>query len=350
MTTPISVAMATYNGQAFIKQQLQSIMEQTHLPAELVITDDTSSDKTLEYIEEFAQTAPFPVRVHRNPVRLGYRANFMSAMSLCQSDLIALCDQDDVWDPNKLAAAAAAFENPETLLFFHSAWLIDQTGGRIGPAEIYSLPPRSTPLTAHTLFGPFGFSMVFHRSLVQFSDLWPRSVDANDPKSPAGHDHWLFFLASVFGDIVYDDAKLTGYRQHQNNTFGFRSSLISRLLYKLRLFKNNASRYAKLSHVAAVRAEILSKSQSRLSGVWLDRARAGQQGCQRMADRLALRARLYSSGSLAERAQIFLRLRRSNAYSVDNGFGLTHEVMVKDMTLGVLFQRFLIPPQAEQPA
>jgi glycosyltransferase involved in cell wall biosynthesis len=349
MTKSISVAMATYNGQAFIKQQLQSILEQTHRPTELVIADDTSSDNTLEYVDEFARIAPFPVRVHCNQTRLGFRANFMGAIALCQSELIALCDQDDIWDPNKLATAAAAFD-PETLLFFHNAWLIDQAGARIGPADIYSLPSRSPPLTAHSLFGPFGFSMVFDRRLLQFADLWPRSVDANDPKSPTGHDHWLFFLASIFGSIVFDQTRLTGYRQHQNNTFGFKSSLTSRLLYNLRLFRNNAAQYARLSHVAAIRAKLLEESQLRLNGVWLDRARAGQQGCQRMADRLGLRARLYNSESLAERVRIFLDLCRSNAYSTDNGFGLTRDVMVKDITLGVLSQRFLVPLQADQPA
>ena len=80
----ISAALATYNGEAFTQQQFESIARQSHLPAELVVTDDDSTGGTIGYLEQFAKTVPFPAYIHRNPTRLGYRADFMRALSLCR--------------------------------------------------------------------------------------------------------------------------------------------------------------------------------------------------------------------------------------------------------------------------
>ena len=102
----ISVAMCTYNGEKYLREQLESIALQTRLPAELVICDDRSTDSTSEIIRNFADSAPFPVRFNLNPVNLGgatkgITKNFEQASRLCTGDLIAFCDQDDVWLPKK---------------------------------------------------------------------------------------------------------------------------------------------------------------------------------------------------------------------------------------------------------
>lgn len=99
----ISIAMCTYNGAAYVAEQLESLARQTRLPDELVVCDDNSSDETLEIVEDFARRAAFPIRVYRNPRNLRVIKNFERAISLCQGDIIALCDQDDVWLPEKLA-------------------------------------------------------------------------------------------------------------------------------------------------------------------------------------------------------------------------------------------------------
>jgi glycosyltransferase involved in cell wall biosynthesis len=78
----VSVAMATYNGEAHIHEQLLSLANQSLAPVELVVADDCSGDRTLDIVREFARTAPFAVRIYENETRLGYRANFMRAASL----------------------------------------------------------------------------------------------------------------------------------------------------------------------------------------------------------------------------------------------------------------------------
>src|SRR5262249_15697678 len=119
--TSVSIAMATYNGERYTRGQRESFAAQTHAPAELVVTDDTSTDNTVAIVEAFAKTVTFPVRLYRNEMRLGYRANFMHAASLCRSELIAFCDQDDYWYPKKIAASVEPFSDPEVLLVYHNA-------------------------------------------------------------------------------------------------------------------------------------------------------------------------------------------------------------------------------------
>ena len=79
----ISIAMATYNGAKYIRDQLDTLGRQTLPPVELVVTDDGSTDATLSIVEAFSAVAPFPVRIIRNTNRLGYEENFLKAASLC---------------------------------------------------------------------------------------------------------------------------------------------------------------------------------------------------------------------------------------------------------------------------
>lgn len=130
----ISVAMCTYNGERYLREQLESIASQTRLPDELVICDDRSTDSTAEIIRDFADSAPFPVRFNLNPVNLGGAAkgitkNFEQASRLCIGDLIAFCDQDDVWLPQKLARMAQTMEEqPQLGGVFVDAQLINDQG------------------------------------------------------------------------------------------------------------------------------------------------------------------------------------------------------------------------------
>src|SRR6266567_6944512 len=103
----ISVAMCTYNGARFLREQLESIAAQSRLPDELVVCDDGSTDETVETIKAFVGRAPFAVRLEINSKNLGSTKNFEKAIGLCEGEIIALADQDDVWKPQKLAVLEA---------------------------------------------------------------------------------------------------------------------------------------------------------------------------------------------------------------------------------------------------
>lgn len=93
--TTISTAMCTYNGEKYLREQLESIARQTLLPNELVVCDDCSSDETVEIIQDFSRNAPFSVRLMINENNLGFAKNFEKAITLCSGEIIVLSDQDD---------------------------------------------------------------------------------------------------------------------------------------------------------------------------------------------------------------------------------------------------------------
>ncbi len=315
----ISVAMATYNGARFIREQLSSIAAQTLLPAELVVTDDGSSDDTVEIVRAFADTAPFPVRVHRNAANLGFRGNFMHAIALCTSDVIALCDQDDVWVPHKLERAIEPFAEPDVVLAYHEAWLIDEAGERLGLARLHGAPARTPALSLFPLSNPYGFSMLFRRELLELSEFWSRSIDNLDSRQCMAHDQWLFFLACALGTIAFIDEPLAGYRQHGSNTYGIEAPIRTRWDRLDRWINTRVPEFAHLARAARVRAEILDAAIPRLDdprfdGSWKPRAEQAVGRYRRLAQHLALRAEAYDAAGLRARSRAWISLLGNGAY------------------------------------
>ena len=107
----VSVALTTYNGAKYLREQLDSIYAQSLPPGEVVVSDDGSSDGTLSILEEYHRTKGLIFYV--NDERIGYSANFFRAISLCQGDYVALSDQDDVWFSTKLEESHAALSRME---------------------------------------------------------------------------------------------------------------------------------------------------------------------------------------------------------------------------------------------
>lgn len=210
----ISIAMATYNGENFIREQLDSLARQTLLPTEIVITDDGSTDSTLEIIDHFCRTAPFPVHTFRNPSRLGYANNFFKAASLCTGDIIAFCDQDDIWLESKLAVCSPFFADPSIALVAHSAWVMLSSGERPHRRPDYSRTRILQPASSDPFEFPFGFAMLIRKDLLQVAHLPDR------PPKISGHDQWLWVLATSIARVATLAEPLVLYRQHQGNVFG----------------------------------------------------------------------------------------------------------------------------------
>ena len=128
----ISVALCTHNGARFLPEQLKGFLDQQRHPDEIIICDDVSTDATLELLEAFARSAPFPVRIYRNSENLGYSRNFMKSVGLCSGDIIAFSDQDDVWYARKLLRLEQFFlSHPDAGGIFSDGDLIDTSSRRI---------------------------------------------------------------------------------------------------------------------------------------------------------------------------------------------------------------------------
>lgn len=128
----IGVVLCTYNGEHYLREQVESVLQQSRPPECVLILDDASKDRTVAIAKSFAKSDG-RIRLIRNKTNLGYVRNFEKGISLCNTDLIALCDQDDVWFPDKLARLSAELENnPGSGIAFCNAEYILADGTRTG--------------------------------------------------------------------------------------------------------------------------------------------------------------------------------------------------------------------------
>lgn len=218
----VSVALCTYNGEAFLAEQLASIDRQTVLPGEIVISDDGSTDGTSAIVERFAGASSVPVRFLRNPTALGVTRNFESAIRATDGDLVVLSDQDDVWRPDRLERALAAFDaRPELQMVCSDARLVGADGASLGTTLFASLsigPHERDGIRAGDAFG-----VLLRRNLVTGATAMLRRevFDAAVPfPAPWVHDEWLAIVAASRGPVELLDEPLVDYRQHGANQIG----------------------------------------------------------------------------------------------------------------------------------
>jgi glycosyltransferase involved in cell wall biosynthesis len=227
----ISVALCTHNGQAYLKQQLESIASQTRQPFELIVCDDSSTDMTMSILEHFQQTSGFPMHVHRNPVPLGITRNFEKAMRLCAGEFIALSDQDDLWHPRKLETLAGLLRaNLDASGVFSDAFLIDANSTSTGRClwqdfrftkqkqELFANDPIAMLLRHDVVTGA---TMMIRSSVLETFEQIPQSWL---------HDGWLSWMIALSNRFVLSEEPLTYYRIHATQKVGTgRRSLSDRI-------------------------------------------------------------------------------------------------------------------------
>ncbi len=255
----ISVALCTYNGQRFLSRQLASIQQQTRLPDELVVSDDRSSDNTLEILRSFAATSSFPVRIELNERNLGVAANFERTIQRCNGDLIALSDQDDIWYPHRLALSEQEFAKyPEVGLIFSDADVIDDQDQPLGI----------------TLWANFGFAgkrkqrllsgdytvLVKNRFVTGATVMFRSRLRQNFLPIGSGwlHDEWIAAIVAAVADVKPIESPLIGYRKHAAQEIGLGPRLGVRERHK--------QHWSVLSrHIGSLQAMCSSLSQQPLS-------------------------------------------------------------------------------------
>lgn len=218
----ISVAMCTYNGEKYLKYQLESIISQSYSPKELIICDDGSSDNTIAIINKYSQEAPFPIRLYQNNTNLGSTKNFEKAIRLCNEEIIVLSDQDDIWVKNKLERIVEEFSKSEEIgAVFSDALLIDDQGSSLGQTLWDSVNFTSRErkkvlnnkivnvLLKHNVVT--GATMAFKSSY--------RDIILPIPKNWV-HDAWIALLFSIFSKIFPISDTLINYRIHSEQQIG----------------------------------------------------------------------------------------------------------------------------------
>lgn len=203
----ISVAMAVYNGEAYLPEQLDSILKQLEPQDEIVVSYDKSRDNTWQLLQEYQSKYP-QVRVleNQNP---GINGNFNNAIAGCKGDYIFICDQDDRWADNKRAAVVESFEKHGADMVIHNGVHIDGEGKvisdpffsmyRIGDGKLKNiLKPRYS-----------GCCTAFTREMAAKIMPMPMKLDA--------YDHWIGTVGEFFGKIAYDERILLYHRLHGGN-------------------------------------------------------------------------------------------------------------------------------------
>src|SRR3974390_587677 len=168
----VSVVLATHNGAKYIEEQIRSIAAQTLSPFELIVSDDASTDNTLQVTRKVLSECNLRTRIVRNEKALGFRDNFLRACLLAQGNFIAFSDQDDIWHPDKLEKCSAFFEDRRVSLIVHTAKLIDHDSNHIGAFRQGITDTTINPPLSYDPWGTFwGFSMVFRREIIEMVDI-----------------------------------------------------------------------------------------------------------------------------------------------------------------------------------
>ena len=206
----VSIILATYNGEQYLKEQLDSIIAQTYKNIEIIAIDDRSTDNTIKILKEYSVLHK-NIKIFINEHNLGFIKNFDKGCSLCAGDFIALCDQDDYWSNDKIEKLV---NNIEDYPMIHSdSYLcnseLEKSGKQL--SDIVNYLTLTNCLQQSVFCRLYGNTLFFTRNLYKqthpFIDVIP-------------HDWWLAFNATLQGGIKYLPEPLVFYRQHESNLYG----------------------------------------------------------------------------------------------------------------------------------
>ena len=226
----ISVCMATYNGAAYIEQQLRSILSQLAGGDEIVLVDDHSSDGTLELVKKIGDGR---IRIHQNDSNRGVVLTFEQAIRLSAGDLVFLSDQDDIWYPGKVDQVARIFmENPEVTLVLSDARIINEKGDILADSMLKTKGGFAPGVIATLIHNRYsGCLMAFKRNLAEKFLPFPKDIPM--------HDMWIGLVNAVYGKVHFIAAPLIAHRRHPGNTSPRKRQAAGQmLLWRWRLFKN----------------------------------------------------------------------------------------------------------------
>jgi glycosyltransferase involved in cell wall biosynthesis len=204
----VSIAVCTYNGQTYLREQLDSLVNQSYPQLEIIVADDCSNDDTLMILEDYSKEFSY-FKYYKNEINLGYVKNFERVISLCSGEYIALSDQDDVWSLDKIRLQIDSIG--DHALIYHNSICIDERGKTLSKklSDVYTLYQGDTPYPFLFFNCVSGHSMLFSKQIIP--DLIPFPKDYF-------HDRWIAMISSERGGIKLLQQDLVKYRQHTLST------------------------------------------------------------------------------------------------------------------------------------
>ncbi len=301
MTPRVAVLLSTYNGEAFLAAQLDSVRAQRDVQVEVFARDDGSSDATLEILASYARWWPQLAAPMTGP-NLGPAASFLTLLGgeMEGFDGFAFCDQDDIWLPDKLARATARLQEDgggSPALYCSRVMCVDRSLRPLGPAPI-----KRDGRFEHLLFEniAFGVTVVMNARAAALVRSRPPSAGV------IMHDWWCALVVSAFGTVTYDERPGVLYRQHGDNQIGQSANRLGELVRLARLFARAPGRFypihAQATELMHLFGDDLSPGDRRLAQGLVDSKRSAAARIAYAASGKIERANLL--GGLAARGLI----------------------------------------------
>lgn len=262
----VAILLGTYNGEKFLQEQLDSILAQTYKNWIIYASDDGSSDSTLDILYSFQKrVGKGSVNIKLNGSRKGFVANYLSLV--CDSDIqteyYAYCDQDDIWEIDKLARAVVwlnTIPKHVSTMYCSRTRLINASGEEIGFSPLFQRPPSFGNALVQSIAG--ANTIVFNAAAKELLSLVGKDVDV------PSHDWWTYLVITACGGQVKYDPYLTiRYRQHTHNVMGTNRGLLAQIK-RIKMGMGNVFRDWTNKHVSAlnnIESKISSDACSKLS-------------------------------------------------------------------------------------
>ncbi len=227
----ISVCIATYNGEKYIYQQLESILKQLKNNDEVIISDDSSTDRTPQIISDFKDDR---IKIYPNNTFYSPIFNFENALNKASGDLIFLSDQDDIWEGNKVELISQLLQKYD--LVVSDCSIIDGEG-KVTVDSFFKIRKSGKGLFKNLYKNTYlGCCMAFNQKILKKAMPFPKSLPM--------HDMWIGLVCDLYGKSFFCDAKLIKYRRHSGNATaagkitesGLSSSFSKIVMIKIRLY------------------------------------------------------------------------------------------------------------------
>lgn len=249
----VDILMAVYNGEKYIAQQIESIINQSYSDWTLHIRDDASTDTTRVIIRQYAGKYPDKIKFFSNLENSGSpKANFFELIRNSDADVIFTCDQDDIWERDKIEITLKEFENTTKPLLVHSDLkVIDNENNVLFNSMIK---------TQHINISRTGLNQLLVQNIVTGCTMAFNKALADllvEPELMPVHDWWIAATASIFGSIKFIDKPTIKYRKHNDNACGPQNMNSPKYIAKRASDKNRAENMLRLGYIMAL--ELLEK-------------------------------------------------------------------------------------------
>lgn len=228
--------MAAYNGEKFLRQQLDSIVSQTHTHLEIVICDDQSTDVTYKILQEYAALDD-RIKLYINDTNLGPIKNFEKALSICSGEYIVLADQDDIWMPNKAATMLDYLKDADIIL--SDCHIINENSTVLFDSFFEQNNSKSGLINNLFKNSYIGCCMAFNRKILAKALPFPSNIPM--------HDWWIGLIGETYGESIFCKEKLIAYRRHETNASASagisKYGLLKKVHFRIIMLRNLLKRY-----------------------------------------------------------------------------------------------------------